>query len=240
MSVPVVGLTLRPIAGNGRPPYLMRNRAYYEALEGGGAAVMSLPVSPRADRLRALYDRCDAICVPGGPDVQPRLYGEEERRDCRVDADAELDDVETVLISWAIEDGKPLLAICRGAQVLNVALGGTLWQDLLVQFDGALRHDHAESHRDVVHQLTIERGSRLRDLTGADVIEVNSRHHQAIRDPAPSLTVTAFSTDGVIEAVEDESRRFVVGVQCHPEDLYAGHEWSRRLFRDFVSASSGG
>ncbi len=144
MSVPVVGLTLRPIAANGRPPYLMRNRAYYEALEGGGAAVMSLPISARTDRLRALYDRCDAICVPGGPDVQPRLYGEETRGDCRVDADAELDDVETVLISWAIEDDKPLLAICRGAQILNVALGGTLWQDLLVQFDGALRHDHAE------------------------------------------------------------------------------------------------
>lgn len=240
MTPPVIGITLRPKDSNGGPPVLLRNRAYFDALDDAGAAVMPFPVTANSDHLRALYDRCDALCLPGGPDVQPRLYGEELRPDCNVDPDPELDGVETQLIAWAMADDKPLLAICRGLQVLNVAMGGTLWQDVSVQVEGALRHKHDVAHDSMTHRVDIEPGSRLHELTGATVVDANSRHHQAVRDPAASMVVSAHAPDGVVEGVELPRRRFVVGVQCHPEDLYATHEWCRRLFRGFVDAASGG
>lgn len=237
MATPVVGITLRPYKGGSLPPVLMRNRAYYDALEDSGAAVMSLPVGGDAAAMRVLYERCDALCVAGGPDVQPALYGEEERPDCSVDAAPELDTVETQLIQWALDDGKPLLAICRGLQVLNVALGGTLWQDLTVQVEGTLQHKHDDRHHEVLHDLRIEPGSRMHDIARADTALVNSRHHQGVHVVAPALRVTARAPDGVVEALEDPARSYLLAVQCHPEDLYTRMGWSRRLFADFVRAA---
>jgi len=216
----------------------MRNRAYYDALEGAGAAVMSLPLGGQPDAMRVLYERCDAVCVAGGPDVQPALYGEDERADCNVDAAPELDSVETQLVHWALDDGKPLLAICRGLQVLNVALGGTLWQDLNVQVEGTLQHKNSGRDHEILHEMRVEPGSRLHDITRAETVMVNSRHHQGVHAVAPPLTVTGRSPDGVVEALEDPARGFLVALQCHPEDLYTRMEWSRRLFAEFVRAGS--
>lgn len=230
---------MRSYSDRSLPPVLMRNRAYYEALEDAGTAVMSLPLSGDSSALRVLYDRCDGLCIAGGPDVQPALYGEEERTDCNVDAAPELDSVETQLIHWAMDDGKPLLAICRGLQVLNVALGGSLWQDLNVQVEGTLQHKPAQRHDEVLHEMRVEPGSRLRDITGADTVEVNSRHHQGVHAVAPLLTIAGRAPDGVVEALEDRSRRFLLAVQCHPEDLYTRMDWARRLFADFASAAEG-
>lgn len=240
MQAPVVGVTLRPQASNGHPSMMVRNRSYFDALEDAGGVVMPLPITTNSDHLRALYDRCDSLCMPGGPDVHPRLYGEAPRADCALDVVEELDDVEMQLVRWALADGKPLLAICRGMQLMNVALGGTLYQDLVTQHPAALRHQHQVTHLDVMHQMTIEDGTRLAALAGAVKVEVNSRHHQAVRDAAPSLQVSAVSPDGVVEAVEDPARGFLLGVQCHPEDLYFSHDWSQRLFKEFISHSSGG
>jgi putative glutamine amidotransferase len=138
-----------------------------------------------------------------------------------------------------MEDDKPLLAICRGMQVLNVALGGNLWQDLSVQLHGALQHNHRAENGGLMHRVVVEPGTSLHALAGAGEIEVNSRHHQAVREPARSLVVTARSGDGVIEGVEDPQRRFLVGLQCHPEDMYSTHPWARRLFETFVAATAG-
>ncbi len=240
MPSPVIGLTLRPHAANGGPATLLRNRAYFDALEDAGGAVMPLPVTTNVDHLRALYKRCDALCMPGGPDVSPRLYGEEPQPECAVDTDTALDGLERQLFTWALADDMPVLAICRGMQLLNVVLGGTLWQDLVTQREGVLQHQHEVSHRDVMHDISITSTSRLSELAGATSVLANSRHHQAVRSPAAGLTVTAESPDGVVEGVEDASRRFLIGVQCHPEDLYAGQEWSRRLFRSFVVAAAPG
>ncbi len=186
-----------------------------------------------------LFDLCDGLCLPGGPDVEPALYGESMRADCEVQVDAELDRAEMRLAAWVLDADKPLLAICRGAQVLNVALCGTLWQD--VGTLGATEHDHypEASRDDVTHPIEVDPGSRLHAIAGEGVVDVNSMHHQAVRDLGRDLVVTARAHDGLVEAVEHPGRRFVVGVQCHPEELYLERAWARRLFVDFVAASRG-
>jgi putative glutamine amidotransferase len=177
------------------------------------------------------------MCLPGGPDVEPTLYGEETRADCAVEVDSELDCAEMLLARWALEADKPVLAICRGAQVLNVALGGTLWQDVGTQ--GATEHNHSQdgSRQELTHNIDVTPDSRLHAIAGAKLVDVNSMHHQALRDLGRDLVVTARAHDGLVEAVEHPGRRFVVGLQCHPEELYLERDWARRLFADFVAAA---
>ena len=123
---PVIGITLRVLHEKGLSADLARNRAYFDALEGAGGTPLGISASLSKSRLRELFDLCDGLCLPGGPDVDPALYGEETRADCAVEVDEELDRAEMLLARWALDADKPVLAICRGAQVLNVALGGTL------------------------------------------------------------------------------------------------------------------
>ncbi len=236
---PLVGLTLRAPAELPLPPVLARNRAYFDALDAAGGTPLGISASLPEARLRELFDLCDGVCLPGGPDVQPSLYGEELRADCRVEVDPELDRAEMLLARWALDDDKPLLAICRGAQVLNVLLGGTLWQDIGTM--RATEHDHypASTRGEVTHHIDVEPASRLHAIAGGAVVDVNSMHHQAVRDLGNDLVVTARAHDGLVEAVEHPGRRFVVGVQCHPEELYLERPWAQRLFLDFVAATRG-
>lgn len=236
---PLVGITLRAGPAHAPPHVVGRNRAYLDALETAGATPVGISASLAEARLRELFDLCDGICLPGGPDVEPALYGEELRADCAVEVDTELDRAEMLLVQWALDDDKPLLAICRGAQVLNVALGGTLWQD--VGLLGATGHDHfpPSARADLTHHIDVDPGSRLHAIAGSGQVDVNSMHHQAVREVAHDLVVTARAHDGLIEAVEHPRRRFVVGLQCHPEELYLEQEWARRLFADFVAAARG-
>jgi putative glutamine amidotransferase len=121
-------------------------------------------------------------------------------------------------------------------QVLNVALGGTLWQDIKRQVDGALEHNH-EQRNSVVHPIDVEPASRLRDITRAPSVAVNSVHHQALREVAVGLQVTGVAPDGLVEAVEHRNHAFAVGVQCHPEELDGRHAWASLLFREFVASA---
>ncbi|MGA7989661.1 MAG: gamma-glutamyl-gamma-aminobutyrate hydrolase family protein [Candidatus Dormiibacterota bacterium] len=236
---PLIGLTLRAPAELPLPPVLARNRAYFDALDAAGATPLGISASLPEARLRELFDLCDGVCLPGGPDVQPALYGEELRADCRVEVDPELDRAEMLLAQWALDDDKPLLAICRGAQVLNVLLGGTLWQDVGTM--RATEHDHypQSTRGEVTHRIDVEPASRLHAIAGGGVVDVNSMHHQAVRDLGRDLVVSARAHDGLVEAVEHPGRRFVVGVQCHPEELYLERAWAERLFLDFVAATRG-
>jgi putative glutamine amidotransferase len=234
---PVVGVALRPEAREGTPRRLLLNRAYIDALQQADLAVLLLPTGADERGLRSLYDLCDAVMLPGGPDVQPELYGESVQAGCEVSSSAELDATELRTTTWALEDGRPLLAICRGMQVLNVAVGGTLWQDLTAQRSGSLLHRHRGERNELVHQISIENGTRLRDIAAAACIDVNSLHHQGIRKVGRGLEVTARAPDGLVEGVELTSHRYAVGVQCHPEELIAGSAWARRLFGDFAAAA---
>ncbi|MGA8523223.1 MAG: gamma-glutamyl-gamma-aminobutyrate hydrolase family protein [Candidatus Dormiibacterota bacterium] len=234
---PLIGITLRVLHEKGLPADLARNRAYFDALESAGGTPLGISSSLAEPRLRELFDLCDALCLPGGPDVEPTLYGEATRADCAVEVDNDLDRAEMLLAGWALEADKPLLAICRGAQVLNVALGGTLWQDVGTQ--GATEHNHSQdgSRQELTHNIDVVPNSRLHTIAAAPQVDVNSMHHQALRDLGRDLVVTARAHDGLVEAVEHPGRRFVVGVQCHPEELYLDRDWARRLFIDFVAAA---
>lgn len=232
-----VGIPLRPFSVAGVPPKFALNRAYFDALERAGADVIPIPILRDTGRLRFHHDLIDALVLPGGADVEPRRYGAAVCEDCNLTVVPELDEAELTLVRWAIGEGMPVLGICRGIQVLNVACGGTLWQDL--QVEGASTRLHDREPRDAcVHELEIEPDSVLARTLGATRISVNSLHHQAIRDVAPALRAVARSDDGLVEGVEMPGRRFVIGIQCHPEELALQHAWARRLFDALVAAGS--
>jgi putative glutamine amidotransferase len=211
--------------------------SYIRALELTGCAPMLIPVSGSASTLRSLYDRVDGLLMAGGPDVDPTEYGQQRHPALRKVTPFR-DRMEFALIERALLDEKPLFCICRGLQVLNVALGGTLWQDLSAQVPGAHKHDrHPESPPDrLAHEVVINPGSRLSTVVGADVIAVNSLHHQAIDRVGDGLRVSARATDGIIEAAEGMGSRFLLGVQWHPEWLAHTHDSAKRLFVAFADA----
>lgn len=215
---------------------LLLPRRYADQVAAAGGIPVLLPPFPGIEQAAR---RLDGLVLAGGGDIDPAEFGAQPHPrtgGVRPDRDA----AEFALVAAALSSGLPLLGICRGLQVLNVAMGGSLWQDLNVQVEGTLVHKHKGAYDEVAHSLDIEHGSRLHDAARADRIEVNSRHHQGVHDVAPALTVTARAPDGVAEALEDPARPFLVAVQCHPEDLYAHMDWSRRLFADFARAAARG
>jgi putative glutamine amidotransferase len=233
----VIGVPLRPFAGADFPPKLALNRAYFESLESAGATPLPIPVVHDPDRLRFYYELLDGLLLPGGADVEPRRYGAIAREDCKLTLMPELDEVELTLARWAIADGLPMLGICRGIQVLNVACGGTLWQDL--QVEGATSEPHDGEHRDaLVHALEVEPDSLLARTLGRTHLRVNSLHHQAIRELGGDLRAVATSADGLVEGVELPSRDFVLGIQCHPEELSKKEPWAHALFKGLVAAAN--
>jgi putative glutamine amidotransferase len=215
---------------------------YLRALEAAGAVPLLIHLTDDLTVVRALYERCDGILLPGGGDIDPAYFGE-ERHPLLGDVDAQRDTVEVALARWCREERKPLLGICRGIQVLNVAFGGSLWQDLPSQQPASLDHRH-NTHLEVYdvegHRLQIEPESWLAGRLDTDEVLANTMHHQAVKDVAPGLRVTGRSPDGMIEAVEGTGEHFVVGVQCHPEHLWRQAEprWLR-FFEGFVARCRG-
>ncbi|HSS61746.1 MAG TPA: gamma-glutamyl-gamma-aminobutyrate hydrolase family protein [Candidatus Limnocylindrales bacterium] len=232
----LIGLTLRVQPGKDSLPKLALNKTYFDALTNAGAEVLPIPAFAGA-RADPYYDMLDGLVIPGGPDVEPARYGAVTRSDANVHTNHDLDDLEFALLDRALRDGMPVLAICRGIQVLNVACGGTLWQD--VHVEGATQRPHDCEPRDsLVHELSVDPDSLLGRTLGATRIAVNSLHHQAIRDLGSQLRAVARSDDGIIEGVEIPERPFVVGMQCHPEELVANAEWAQRLFARLVDAAA--
>jgi putative glutamine amidotransferase len=162
---------------------------------------------------------CDGLVLQGGADVAPGSYGETPLRP-EWAGDAIRDAHEIAAIEVAVALGKPVLGVCRGAQVLNVALGGTLYQDINTQVEGSLVHRDWQRYEIIEHPITLERGSWLAEVYGDRELLINTVHHQAIKDLAGQLRVTARAPDGIIEGVEDiADDRWLVGVQWHPEWL---------------------
>ena len=203
---------------------------------GGEPRVLDRTIDRPADVIRGVA----GIVLAGGHDVLPSLYGESPHPTFSA-AEAGRDEYEIELVRRAIDADLPLFAICRGVQLLNVARGGSLIQDIPSQIASALEHKlEVPPHEafELAHDVWVEKNSRLaallgERLAGADDLEVNSRHHQAIKTPGEGLVVAATAPDGVIEAVEDPNRRFVVGLQWHPENFWRTGEFSP-LFENFV------
>jgi putative glutamine amidotransferase len=214
----------------------------YEAsvrLAGGDARVLDWIADP-VDQVIAW---CDGLLLPGGVDVQPGLYGEPPHPTV-TEVNEARDAYEIALVRAALAADVPVLAICRGLQVLNVAAGGTLVQDIPSQVAGALTHTIAMPKDAIAHEVCVSPGSRLAALmqdalAGTDTLKVNSRHHQSVRRVADGFTVTATASDLVVEALERQGSGFCVGVQWHPENFWRTGEF-RQLFEGFVEACSRG
>jgi putative glutamine amidotransferase len=181
------------------------------------------------------------LLLTGGGDLRPDLYGEPAQAGFDA-AEAGRDEYEIELVRLATERNLPLLAICRGIQVLNVARGGTLVQDIAAQLQTTIEHTVREPRYAIAHDVWMAADSRLQDLMrvrleGSDVCPVNSRHHQSVKATGRGLVVTATAPDGVIEAIEDPSQRFCLGVQWHPENFYRTGEFSG-LFEGLVEAAT--
>ena len=203
------------------------NTAYVRALEGAGLIPLAVPMILAPDRAAAALDGVRGLVLTGGEDVAPARYGAAPHARLG-DVDPARAAAELALIDAARRRRLPILAICRGIQILNVALGGTLYQDLDSERPGSVSHNEASNHA-----VRVDAGSLLERTLGARSASVNSRHHQAIRDVAPGLKAVAWADDGVIEAAEpaDASAPWIVAVQWHPEDLT-----ERGLFEGFARA----
>lgn len=213
------------------------NAGYVRSVvRAGGLPLLALPAEG-FDAGRALSG-LDGLVLPGGRDVDPSRYGATARPE--VDApDPVRDDFEIALLHAARHAGLPVLAICRGMQVANVALGGTLWQDLPAEYPGAIAHRHDGHRAERIHEVRVFPGTRLAGILAAGGFRANSIHHQAVRDLAPGLVASAEAPDGVVEGMEWTGREWwMVGIQWHPELYHDEPEGpDQRLFAAFIEAA---
>jgi putative glutamine amidotransferase len=232
---PLVGITLRHELETERF-YLAR--FYSEAVEAAGGAPMHISLIPEASYLEDVVDRLDALLLPGSAsDVDPALYGREPHT--RLGPVHPLKDATDMLVLKFAEARRlPLLAICFGMQVWNVFRGGTLIQDIESQVQGALKHEQGAPRERHSHGVKIKPESLCARLAGGESLRVNSHHHQALETIGQNLHATAWSADGLVEAVEDTLEgRWAVGVQWHPEIGWREDEFSRLLFESFINAA---
>jgi putative glutamine amidotransferase len=233
VSRPAIGLTI----GNSKETDIFQLRDdYVRAVESaGGLPLVFAPGRPRD--VPDLLDHVQGLVLSGGADVDPRLYGQEPHPSvCRVVP--ERDAFELALCREALRRDLPILAICRGHQVLNVATGGTLVQDIPSEWPGAVTHDPDVQRWETAHDVEILPGTRLRDILGTERVAVNSFHHQAVRDLGQGLVLSArCPADGMVEGLEMPDRRFVVGVQWHPESFWDHVPSFQPLFEALVGAA---
>ena len=213
------------------------NQRYYLAATQVGAVPWMIPLLEDLATLREIYTRLDGLLLAGGVDMDPATYQEEKSPLCGV-IDPPRDLVEMQLAKWALADGKPIFGICRGLQVLNVVLGGSLFQDVTAECNTAIKHDYVPTEgwsRDhLAHEISINPGSRLHTALGSNRVMVNSMHHQGIDRLGTGLAVTAVAPDGLIEAIEAPGEKYLLGVQWHPEAMTGEH--ASRLLAPFVEA----
>jgi putative glutamine amidotransferase len=236
MTRPLIGITARHVPTTQGLPAVQILRAYVTAIVDAGGAPILIPPDLPEDGWRTLLDRLDGILFSGGADIGLEHFDGEPHP--AVEVESARDAIELPLLRAAVDGDRPFLGICRGFQVMNVALGGTLYTHILDQHPNALQHDNAEGRPRtyLAHPVRIEAGTRLAEILGLPLVQVNSLHHQGIRDLAPTLKATALAPDGLIEGIELPDHRFALAVQWHPEWM-TSHEEMRKLFRAFVAAA---
>ncbi len=242
---PVIGIvtqTLEAIPGKLPRCWVMGQRYVTSLTAVGGVPWLIPALQGDEDMLRAIFDRLDGLFLTGGVDVDPAHYGEARHPRCDR-SDPARDWTELTLIRWAQDEGKPVLGVCRGIQAINVALGGSLYQDVPDQYPGAIKHDYFPAEPDysrtsLAHPVRLTGDSLLGRFLGAEQVLVNSMHHQGIKGLAPGLRATAFAPDGLIEAVEKPDGPFLIGVQWHPEELADKPGPMQNLFGAFTAAAA--
>ena len=226
---PIILVTC-PVADDGQIS-LMKD--YTDALSVAGALPLILPYTTDEGVLTEYAEMADGYLFTGGVDVEPARYGEEKHGMC---GEIQLlrDDIEFRLYKMIGKTGKPIMAICRGMQVINVAEGGTLWQDLPSECPSDILHRQTVNKYLPWHRVNVVEGTPLEELAGGTVAEVNSFHHQAVKTVGEGLEVMARASDGVIEALYGTEYPYIRLYQWHPERLYKTDECNRKIFFDFV------
>jgi len=237
MVAPLIGITTS-ITIDRIPERAYVNGAYIRAVQAAGGIPVLLTPHFTPEVQAALWQRLDGLVLTGGGDIEPERFGE-GRHPSVDDVSPARDDLELGLTRRAVADDVPLFAICRGIQVLNVALGGTLVQDIAGEWPNALPHSQKAPRHEATHAVKIMgEGTRLGRVLGALEVEVNSLHHQAIKRLGEGLREVAWAPDGIVEGVEmPGDERFVLGVQWHPEELVGHDQAARNLFAAVVDAA---
>jgi putative glutamine amidotransferase len=233
---PLVGVTTS-ITLDQSPERAYVNSAYLHAVQQAGGVPVLLPPQLSKSSLERLVRGLDAVLLTGGGDMDPAAFGEAPHPTL-YDVAPSRDALETQVTLIALEKKTPLLAICRGVQVLNVVLGGSLHQDVATEPGTEITHSQKEARDQTTHKVTVAAGSRLSRVLGDLDLEVNSFHHQVVKSLGRGLVPVAWAPDRLIEGVElDDDSRFVLGVQWHPEHLVGSSEPARRLFSALVTAA---
>ncbi|HSL42784.1 MAG TPA: gamma-glutamyl-gamma-aminobutyrate hydrolase family protein [Anaerolineales bacterium] len=233
---PIIGITTNQAKNANGQPTIMLMQSYVNAIIQAGGVPVLIPSLIAEDGWDALYSRLDGILLSGGGDIGLE-YSPGEPHPRIDDVDLQRDSVELNMVRAAVSDGKPFLGICRGCQVVNVALGGTLYTHIPDQLPNALDHSYPGNMRTVlVHEVKIDEGTQIAEVFGEPIIKVNSLHHQGLKDISSLLRVAGHAPDGLVEAVELSDHPFGLAVQWHPEWL-TDQDGTRNLFRKFVEAA---
>jgi putative glutamine amidotransferase len=239
---PIIGVTPDFNAGDrkewgGREPtYFLRAR-YIRAIEELGGVPLVLPLHAVRATRRRLLQQLDGLLLTGsGPDLPPSLYGERQRYPFSIVSERRMS-FELDMVHLARQADLPLLGICGGMQAMNVACGGSLFQDIASQVSTAIQHRQQSRATNLSHTVAVTPGSLLRRVVRSVSMRVNSSHHQSVNTVAPSLVVSALAPDGIVEAIESPANRFFLGIQWHPEFLFDRHPLHRRVFEAFLRAA---
>ncbi|MBR5232032.1 MAG: gamma-glutamyl-gamma-aminobutyrate hydrolase family protein [Clostridia bacterium] len=216
---------------------IMINNDYLDAVIRAGGSPVLMPLTDSEDVARSIIQKADALLLSGGSDVSPHLYNEEKLPVCGETAPLR-DLQEAWHIRYAMERKLPILGICRGMQIMNCLMGGSLYQDIATQYKPDLKHPCYDTPRDCVHTVEVKEGSLLREALGLDAVPVNSRHHQAVKALGRDLKATAFAPDGTIEAMEFTNGYPMICVQWHPESLEDRFLPQRGIFNWLIKEAS--
>ena len=235
MNKPLIGIL--PLVDIERESYWMLP-GYMKGIEKAGGTSVMLPLTSDKETLRKFVNDFDGFLFTGGHDVSPSFYREEVSDNCG-ECCPMRDEMETILLPMVLEQGKPVLGICRGLQLINVALGGSLYQDLPTQHPSSVCHRQPAPYDQPIHLVELIPNTPLQKCLGKDELPVNSCHHQGIKKLASGLQPMAYAKDGLVEAVWKPGSRFVWAVQWHPEFSHKVDENSRKIFGAFVKAAAG-
>ena len=224
---------------NGDMEYYELNRDYAAAVTRAGGLPVIGPYAKTDEEAEQWAACADGLLLSGGGDVDPSVYAEENRYSDGIDTERDLS--EKLLLRAFMKLKKPVLGICRGVQIINAVMGGTLYQDIAAEVPGALTHPRSDIPRDGAHKDTVRGDTLLHRVFGQSEISVNSRHHQAVKKAAPGMTVCCVSEDGIIEGTEmaTEAYPFLLGIQWHPESMAEKHPEMQKVFDAFVTAAKG-
>ncbi|MCL2565126.1 MAG: gamma-glutamyl-gamma-aminobutyrate hydrolase family protein [Defluviitaleaceae bacterium] len=209
------------------------NKSYLEAVKENGGLPLPIPILEDPEHLKTYIDMCDALLIPGGADVDPMYFDEDPHQKLGV-VQPDMDKYEIALLNLAFERKMPVLGICRGEQVINVAKGGTLYQDISATYEKeSILHQQRYRTNIALHKIKVEKNSLLYEILGSEDVRTNTMHHQSVKALGKDLVVSAVAPDGIIEAIESTDKT-VIGVQWHPELLIHTQSEMNNLFKHFI------